>query len=144
MSIPILVSEQYPEGIGGTHSRIAALLTGDCIVEKIHFSCFAEEACRSRIAAADRPQVILVGTEAHVCVLQTALELQQAAYDVFVVGDAISSRFEDDRALAILRMHRAGITVVSTEMVLFEWLARANTPLFKDMLSLIKQCDSDH
>jgi hypothetical protein len=60
------------------------------------------------------------------------LELKRAGYDVFVVADAISSRFADDRSLAIMRMHTAGIWIVSTEMVLFEWMERANTRLFKD------------
>jgi isochorismate hydrolase len=69
MSIPILVSEQYPQGIGSTDARILSLLPQGCIVEKIHFSCLAEVSCRTRIAAESRAQVILTGTEAHVCVL---------------------------------------------------------------------------
>lgn len=143
IGIPILASEHYSEGIGHTHPRVASLLPPDSIIEKIHFSCLADEVCRHRIAEPGRSQVILVGTEAHVCVLQTALELKQAGYDVFVVGDAVGSRLDDDRSLAIMRMHSARITVVSTEMVVFEWMQRANTPLFRDMLVLIKQCGEE-
>lgn len=86
--------------------------------------------------------MILAGTEAHVCVQQTAIELKQADYDVFVVADATASRSEQDRALSLARMQSAGIVIVSSEMVLFEWMRRADTPLFREMLALIKDCDS--
>lgn len=76
-------------------------------------------------------QWVLVGIEAHVCVLQAAFELQAAGKQVFIVSDAVSSRTADDARLACERMARAGIQIVSREMVLFEWARTAGTPLFK-------------
>ena len=85
-----------------------------------------------------RRQVVLCGVEAHVCVLQTALELQSEGYSVHVVEDAVASRAESDRAAALDRMVRHGADRVTSEMVVFEWLGRAGTPEFKEIQALIK------
>jgi nicotinamidase-related amidase len=139
MKIPVLVSEHYPKGIGPTSEGLSCKVSADSVMQKIHFSCFAEDECRRRIVAAAREQVVLGGTETHVCVQQTALDLKQAGYDVFVAADATSSRHETDKNLAIARMQAAGIVIVSAEMAVFEWMGRADTPLFREMLALIKE-----
>jgi nicotinamidase-related amidase len=90
------------------------------------------------LRAAKRPQVILTGTEAHVCVLQTAFGLQAMGFQVFLVADATGSRTPENRNAAIARMQAGGIHVVTTEMVLFEWLQQAGTDNFRALLPLIK------
>jgi len=108
------------------------------VLEKIHFDAVSEPACTERFAALDRPQAVIAGTEAHVCVLQTALGLKQAGYEPYLVVDAVSSRNATDKAAAVGRLRDAGVSAVTTEMVLFEWLARGDTAEFRDLLPLIK------
>lgn len=138
LAVPVTVSEQYPRGIGPTMGELKVLVPEGAVVEKIHFSCADEPAIRARLHGFGRGQVVVAGIEAHVCVLQTCLGLKAAGYDVFVVGDACSSRNPANHQAALARMGAAGIGVVTTEMVLFEWLKRAGTPEFKDLLKWIK------
>jgi nicotinamidase-related amidase len=81
---------------------------------------------------------VIVGMEAHVCVLQSALGLQQAGYEAVVVADAISSRAPANRDAALQRLRENGVEVATTEMVLFEWLGQAGTPEFKELSKLIR------
>ena len=138
LEVPILTSEHYPQGIGTTDAALADLIPDGSVAEKIHFSSYAEPALRDRIEQAGRRQFVLSGIEAHVCVLQTALELAEAGYETFVVADATSSRSESDHDAALQRLRDFGVTIVTTEMVVFEWLRRADTPVFKELLQLIK------
>jgi isochorismate hydrolase len=85
-----------------------------------------------------RPQVVIGGIEAHVCVTQTAIDLEDQGFEAFVVADATSSRAKSSRRLALARMLRSGVDVVDSEMVVFEWLGKAGTPEFKELLSLVK------
>ena len=139
MKSPILVSEHYASGIGRTSEMLINVLPTECFMQKIHFSCLAEPDCRLRIAEAQRQQILICGTETHVCVQQTALDLNEAGYETFVVADATASRRQDDKHLALERMRAAGIVIVSAEMVVFEWMRQGDTPLFREMLSLIKE-----
>jgi nicotinamidase-related amidase len=132
IGVPVLASEQYPKGLGHTHPDLLAELPAGVMAEKIYFSC-APESCLTPLAGSDRPQVVVCGTEAHVCVLQTVLDLKAAGKDVFVVADAIGSRAPENKALAIERMRQHGIEIVSCEMVAFEWLRVAGTPLFREI-----------
>ncbi len=132
IGVPVIASEQYPKGIGGTHPDIAALLPAGTVVEKLHFSCVAAR-CLTPLPAASRRQMVVCGTESHVCVLQTVLDLKQHGKEVFVVDDAVGSRRPSDKALALERMRAHGIAIVSREMVAFEWLHEAGTPLFKEI-----------
>jgi nicotinamidase-related amidase len=134
LGVPVLASEQYPRGLG----RTVPDLRPDEVVEKIHFSCAAEPGFLERIQALHRRQVVLCGAEAHVCVLQTALGLRALGYDIYLAADATGSRDPENRALALSRMMGGGVRVVSTEMVLFEWMGRAGTPVFKEILPLIR------
>ncbi|MGE5547577.1 MAG: hydrolase [Solirubrobacterales bacterium] len=138
LAIPVLISEQYPKGLGPTLGELRELAPADAVVEKLHFACSAEPALRGRIDALGRPQVVVAGIEAHVCVLQTALGLKAAGYEVAVVADACSSRTAANHAAALERLRANGVEVVTTEMVLFEWLHCAGTPEFKDLVRLIK------
>ena len=138
LPVPILVTEQYPTGLGPTSDRLLDAAKGADRLEKVHFSCFAEARVRSAIEACGRLQMILAGMEAHVCVAQTALDLALAGYDVFVVGDATISRSSANCDAALARMRDAGIAIVTTEMVLFEWLGRADSDSFRALMPLIK------
>ena len=140
IGVPVLVSEQYPRGLGRTVPTLAALAPPEATIEKIHFSCLDEPAFAARFGAtADgRGQAILCGIETHVCVLQTALQLHAMGREVAVVADASGSRRAVDSGLALDRLRHSGVQVVSTEMVIFEWLGRAGTNLFKAMSALIK------
>lgn len=139
LDVPVTVSEQYPKGLGHT---VAALDVGNAQrFEKMTFSCWRDDAMKAhfvRLHESGRPLVVVAGIEAHVCVLQTALDLAQAGFGVFAVADAMSSRQVASETLAHARMAAAGIEVVNTEMAVFELLGRAGTPAFKALSALIK------
>ncbi len=133
IGIPVLATEQYPQGLGQTAPALRARLSEDVIVEKIHFSAVTEGAL-FRTPETGRRQWIVVGTESHVCVQQTVLDLLAAGREVFVVEDAVGSRRARDRELALQRMQQNGAEIVTREMVAFEWLEQANTPVFREVL----------
>jgi len=133
LSVPILVSEQYPEGLGHTVSRLVDLVAESAVMKKVHFSCFAEPTCRQRLEALGRRQIVVAGMESHVCVQQSALDLKHAGYDVFVVADAVASIRDADRDLGFLRMRDEGVRLLSRSMVAFEWLGKADTKEFRDI-----------
>jgi nicotinamidase-related amidase len=138
LGIPVLASEQYPKGLGHTVPEIGARLPEGSVVEKLHFSCVGEDGFCLRFDGLGRSQAVVVGMEAHVCVLQTVLDLLGRGTEVFVVADATSSRTPDNHRLAMDRMRAAGARIVSTEMVVFEWLAKAGTAEFKAISKLVK------
>jgi len=117
---------------------VAALSAEGSTLPKTHFSCAAEPALAARVAHSGRKQLVVAGIEAHVCVLQTALGFGSAGYDVFVVADATTSRRAESRRVALDRLAAAGVHVVTTEMVVFEWLERADRSEFRTLLALIK------
>ena len=142
LGVPVLASEQYPKGLGPTLPELSALLssgeTPKEVIEKTHFSCLAEPGFAEFLAPAPRDQIVLAGIEAHVCVLQTALDFKAMGRDVFVVADACSSRTKENAELAFKRMRKNDVDVVSTEMVVFEWLHQAGSPAFKKLSALVK------
>lgn len=133
LAVPVLASEQYPQGLGRTVAAIRERLPAEVFMEKIHFSCAAEEDCLQQINRLGREQVVVIGAEAHVCVLQTALGLRLAGKEVYLVADGVSSRSPRDVELALSRMRAEGIRIVSREMVAFEWLHRAGTEQFRQI-----------
>lgn len=139
LEIPILHTEQYPEGLGATHPSVAEALPANVqTLHKTTFSCALADEFMPRLAAGNRRQVVLVGMEAHVCVLQTALDLSVAGYTAFVVEDAICSRRLENYQNALDRMREAGVRVVSAESVVFEWLGDARHPQFKALQALLR------
>lgn len=139
--LPILATEQYPKGIGPTDAAITRCLetSGAKVIEKNTFSAWGETAVREAILAIDRPQVIITGIEAHVCVQQTALDLVSRDYDVYVCADAIGSRGRLDYECSLERMRQEGAWVTTVESVLFEICNRCDTPKFRAMLEVIKE-----
>lgn len=130
LEVPTVITEQYPRGLGPTAARILAEADEAQRVEKVCFSSVGESRL-SDTAVAERPQVVVCGSETHVCVLQTVLELKASGKSVFVVEEAVGSRQPRDKALALERMRAHGIEIVSREMVAFEWLERAGSDIFR-------------
>ena len=137
MDVPILVTEQYPDGLGATVPDLR-LPESAQILPKMHFSCMEDPGFAEALRTQGRRQVVIAGMEAHICVMQTAASLIEAEYEVFVVSDATASRSLESEAACIARLTTLGAGIVTTEMVIFEWLGRAGTPAFKRMLSHIK------
>lgn len=130
LSVPVGVSEQYPQGLGPTVQALRELVAPECIVQKTYFSCVAE-GCLARLPGFAREQIVVAGTEAHVCVLHTCMELLAEGKQVFVAADAVGSRNAQDRELALARLRQQGAQIVTREMIAFEWLRRAGTDLFR-------------
>ena len=137
LDIPSLYTEQYPKGLGSTVSELSAYLSNKKAVEKTAFSCCAEPAFKRQLSA-DRSNIILAGMEAHICVVQTALDLQAQGKAVFVVEDAIISRKPENKSNAVKRLRQAGIIVTNTESVVFEWLGEAQGDAFKKISQLVR------
>ncbi|MBN2468317.1 MAG: hydrolase [Deltaproteobacteria bacterium] len=135
IDLPVMVTEQ--EKLGDTLPEIRAALVNTHPITKTAFSCFGSPAFREGIRQLRRNTLIIAGIEAHVCVAQTALQALPD-YTVHVVSDAVSSRVADNRKVALQRMRQCGVTITSTEMVIFELLEKAGTPLFKEALPLVK------
>jgi len=138
MDIPVMLTEQYPQGLGSTVEEISNVAKGLPVFEKIHFSCMEDASFADALRALGRQQVVIAGMEAHICVVQTAAQLIDEGYDVFVVTDATSSRTLESEKACLDRLQASGVGVVTTEMVVFEWLGKAGTPAFKELLPLIK------
>lgn len=137
LEVPVIGTEHDPGRLGPSPADLAALCAH--VLPKTRFGACADglTAALERYAAG-RTQVVIAGCEAHVCVLQTALGLLDAGRQVFVVGNASGSRRPSDHAAAMRRLERAGATVVTHEMVLFEWLADCRHPRMRDVLALVK------
>lgn len=139
LEMPLLVTEQYPKGLGSTVASVAdALGESAQPLIKSAFSCCDDAAFRERLASLGRKTVLLAGIEAHVCVLQTALDLLETGYQPVVVFDATSSRNERDREIASRRIEREGGRITSVESILFELTRVSGTARFKEISKLIK------
>lgn len=140
LKVPVIVSEQYRKGLGGTMPALLELLPEGQpeAVDKTVFACSASAPWMAQLEATGRRTVVVVGIEAHVCVLQTSLGLKEKGYNVVVVADAIASRFPEATAMALQRLERNGVEIVHSEMVFFEWLRAAGTPEFKALAPLLK------
>lgn len=139
LNIPVLLSEQYPKGLGATDTTITELLSEDTLIfDKTSFSCCAADGFIDTVASIDRQQIILVGQEAHVCVLQTALELLHLGYQVHIVEDAICSRKAEHKFYALQRLQQHNATLTNYESVLFEWVKDSTHPEFKKISGLLR------
>lgn len=137
LSVPATATEQYPKGLGVTVSEIAERVSDR--PEKIEFSCLNCLDWNSTAADPEgRFKVVVAGIEAHVCVLQTVLDLLSQGFRVFVAADAVGSRKTVDRDFALQRMASAGAVITTVESVLFEWCEQAGTPEFKEISRLVR------
>ena len=137
LDLPVIASEQYPEGLGPTVEPIAKSLEN--IARKLHFSCRACPQLFSSLADQGRSKLLVVGIETHVCVMQSVLDLLADGFDVYVAVDAVASRFDVDHDTALRRMYGAGATLTTTEAALFEWCEIAATPEFKKISKLVRE-----
>jgi len=140
LEIPILVTEQYPRGVGPTHPEIVVVLGQHYRpIQKMTMSCMGEPAFSEALAATKRQQVLLTGIEAHVCVHQTAADLIAAGYEVHLITDCVSSRAERDVRLARERAAQMGAQLSGHEMAVFEMLRIAGTPPFKEWIRMVRE-----
>ena len=137
MDVPVLLTEQYPKGLGHTVPEIASA-TKAPVFSKMHFSCMEDANFAEAFRALGRKQAVIAGMEAHICVVQTAASLIEEDYEVFVVSDATASRTLESEHACIQRLSAIGAGIVTTEMVAFEWLGHAGSEQFKRILPLVK------
>ena len=139
LGVPVVVTEQYPKGLGRTAAEVAAVLPeGFEPVEKTAFSSCGAQTFVSRLEEAGARQILLCGIEAHVCVNQTAHDLLARGYQVHVLTDCVSSRAEQNRRVGLDKMFRSGALPSSTELALFELMRDARHEQFKAIQKLIK------
>jgi nicotinamidase-related amidase len=138
LEVPVLVTEQYPQGLGSTIPEIAQLLTAVKPYPKVNFSCCGDEAFLQAFKRLGRKQVLIAGIESHICVYQTAADLIAAGYEVYVVSDAVSARTEQNKDTGIKMMLQSGAKLTSTEAALFELLKVAKGDKFKAISQIVK------
>ncbi|MBD3315177.1 MAG: isochorismatase family protein [Chitinivibrionales bacterium] len=136
---PIMVTEQYPKGLGRTVEPVRAGLGAIQAIEKMTISCTLEEAFMRRLSEQALETVVVCGIETHVCVNQTVLGLLNQGIKVHVPADAVGSRKAFDHQIALRKMERAGAIITTTEMCLFELAERAGTAEFKEIQRLVKE-----
>lgn len=137
-SIPILVTEQYPKGLGRTVEEIRSAIPDYAPIEKVSFSCCGEQGFVARLRTLGRKTIVLTGMETHVCVLQTCIELLKEGFIIHLVKDAVCSRAKDNWNTGVEFMRDAGAVVTCTETVLFQLLKTAGTEQFKAISKRIK------
>ena len=138
LQIPAIISEQYPKGLGETITELKGALPNAIYVEKTSFSVAHTFANKLLDLDINKKQVILFGIETHICVLQTAFDLLNMGYEVFVVKEACGSRNHEDKESALRRLMHAGTQLITVEMALFELLKSSKHPNFKEVQALIK------
>ena len=138
LEIPILWAEQNPKGLGPTVPEVAELLSDLQAIPKHSFSCYKNNEIRQALQALNRPNVLVAGIEAHVCVYQTVRDLRKAQYDVQLIADAISSRLIENKQIGLEKCKNTGAEITSVETALFELLEVAEGDRFKKILDVIK------
>ena len=138
LNIPIVVTEQYPKGLGSTIKDIRHLVKDFNPIEKLSFSCCGEKKFLDVLHEHGKRNVIICGIETHVCVLQTVMDMIERGYLPVIIEDCISSRKSSDRETAIKRMAREGVIITTYESILFELCEVAGTDQFKQISKLVK------
>ena len=137
LGVPVIATEQYPKGLGPTVEPIRGLLT--TVWEKKTFSAVAEGGALDFLKSDARIKVVVAGIEAHICVMQTVLDLLNQGFHVFVCVDAVSSRYAIDVKIALKRMQQAGAILVTAEACEYEWLETAAHPAFKEISAMVQE-----
>ncbi|MCC5882869.1 MAG: isochorismatase family protein [Halomonas sp.] len=133
LNIPVWLTEQYPEGLGGSEPRLLEALPNHQLWQKVHFNAHAEADFAGALEKSGKRQIVLCGSEAHICVMQTGLGLLQAGYEVYWLSEAAVSRRAEEARLARERMTTAGAIAVSADMVAYEWLDRCDDKSFRQI-----------
>jgi len=138
LKVPMVVTEQYPKGLGRTLRPIQEIL-GDCYYYgKVTFSCCQDDSIKKALQNTNRPQVLIVGIETHVCIMQTAYDLLAMHLQPYIAVDAVGSRRESDRQVALQRLQQDGAVLTTTEAAIFELTSSAKHPAFKKISKLVK------
>jgi nicotinamidase-related amidase len=137
LGVPVLATEQYPKGLGPTVEPIRGFLT--TVWEKQTFSAVGEGGALDFLKSDARIKVVVVGIEAHICVMQTVLDLLNQGFHVFVCVDAVSSRYAIDVKIALKRMQQAGAILVTAEACVYEWLETSANPAFKEISGMVQE-----
>ena len=139
LGAPVIVTEQYPRGLGKTAEEITLTLPNEFeIIEKTSFSCCGESSFNDRLRDAGAKQVVICGIETHVCVNQTTHDLLDQGYQVHVLTDCVGSRFEHDKKAGLKKMISSGAVPSSVEIALFEMMHDSKHPCFRDIQALVK------
>lgn len=138
MNVPIVVTQQYTKGLGNTIDELNKAIGNFSYIEKLTFSCYREPSFIKIMNRSGKRNVIIMGIESHVCVLQTALDLLYNNFNPIIVADAIGSRKQSDMKIALWRMRDVGCIITTTESILLELCAQAGTDEFKEISKLIK------
>lgn len=138
LGVPVIVTEQYPKGLGPTNTEIGGLFPAFAPLAKTVFSCFGADGFAAALGDVGAKTIVLAGIEAHICVQQTALEALHRGYGVHVIADAVGSRTTVNKELGLAKIRQAGGIISAVEIALYEWLERADGPEFKAVLPLIK------
>lgn len=138
LGIPIIISEQYPKGLGVTVPEIREAVGDIPAMEKGCFSCWDDEGIKAAINATGCQNILVCGTEAHICVLESAIDMKMDGKDVLIVEDCVSSRFLHDKEIGLRRAEQEGIRLSTAETVLFELTKFSGTPEFKIISKLVK------
>ena len=137
LGVPVIATEQYPKGLGPTVEPIRGLLT--TVWEKKTFSAVAEGGALDFLKSDARIKVVVAGIEAHICVMQTVLDLLNQGFHVFVCVDAVPSRYAIDVKIALKRMQQAGAILVTAETCVYEWLETAANPAFREISAMVQE-----
>lgn len=138
VGVPVIPTVQVPEKLGPMPPELVEALDGIQPISKAVFSALREPEFLLALRESERKQVLLGGIEAHVCVLQTGLDLLDAGYEVWVLSDGVFSRTVENHDLALKRLHDAGATITSVEMALFELIRTSKHPAFRIISKLVK------
>ena len=141
LQIPMMITEHYKKGLGETVPELKEVIEtyeNAKFFEKITFSAYRTEEIKQYIKSLNKKNIILCGVESHICVLQTAIDLQNDGHQVVLVADCIGSRTEENKKIALKRAEFEGVILITYESILFELLQKAGTPEFKTILNIIK------
>lgn len=138
LNIPIVVSEQYPKGLGTTVSALKEVESFSHALPKMTFSCIKTDELLDALRATGAKNIIVSGCEAHICVLQSVIDLLEKEFSVYLVADCITSRREYDKKYGIMRAEEEGAFITTYESILFELLVKAGGDVFKEISKLIK------
>lgn len=136
--IPVIVSEQYPKGLGPTIAEVSGHLEGIARYEKLFFSCYRNENIKKAVKSTGRKTAVISGIEAHVCVMQTAIDLLADGYNVVIAADAVCSRREHDRVTSLDALARLNVLIYPAETIAFMLIEKAGTDIFKQLSPLFK------
>lgn len=138
LEVPMIITQQYTKGIGMSIPPVFEAAGTDVFYDKVTFSCYEDEQIKKAVDESGCKNVIVCGIESHICVLQTCIDLKAAGYNPILVTDCISSRKLSDKEIALLRAQQEGVTLTTSEAILFELTRKAGSPVFKEISRLIK------